>query len=371
MTGPAKPSRKLFLFVLLAGIGVLGLLSLVPVWSAVAMLRDPVYMWFLGDGAPGAIVIFFPSVVLLYIFAVIALWGRAPLEARKQQNLLMLAMFFVTVLGAGCLIMAGPLRRRGEDFSDTVFTVCNKLGTFDSLTSTSQQLIQLRETPECAGKLSVELCEGYNRSSYTKVLKAMEETLHCSGWCQLSSLALPHSDGILLGMAVGVGGDVASLIQRGAVLSVERRSAARAAAGAQASPRPMVFSGGASPSPTRTSSPSSIPGRGRGGGSLLQEVLVHGASIAVGELPGYPPTLFSLANYQATCDGMAARSIKGVLSDTATELHYEGIALMFVPVAVGFLVIFGISKVPHPRASPAGEDEHTQQQGPLGREGRD
>lgn len=304
----AKPSRKFGVFVLFAGVATLGLLSFVPLWNAISMLRDPVYIWFLSDAIPGVMVTFFPSVALLYIFAVVAFWGHAPLEAQKQHNVMLLGTFFLVLLGGGCLWLEGPLRSAGTDFSHNVFSSCNSWGTMYNLTSASHKLVQLRETPRCAKLESVEQCEGYARTTYSEVLKAMEENLQCSGWCVRDSLSHPAFPG-----------EVASLLQQTAVV-IERH--------------PTIV----------TTIAAVITGTGAADPGKSYRPIAANA--------GYPPTLFSSANYKATCDGMAARSINGVLSDTADELYLEGMALMFVPVAVGLLLAFGGSRPP-----TLGEDE--------------
>mmetsp|Transcript_136008 Transcript_136008/g.290753 ORF Transcript_136008/g.290753 Transcript_136008/m.290753 type:complete len:334 (-) Transcript_136008:71-1072(-) len=56
----------------------------------------------------------------------------------------------------------------------------------------------------------------------------------------------------------------------------------------------------------------------------------------------YPPTLFSKSNYQVSCDGMSARHWQGFLSDVSSELHYEGVYLLFVSIGVGFFQLMGL-----------------------------
>merc|ERR1719199_1089618 len=63
-------------------------------------------------------------------------------------------------------------------------------------------------------------------------------------------------------------------------------------------------------------------------------------------LPGsafsaYPPTLFSQANFQASCDGMAARNMRNFAGDVADQTFYEGIMLVIVSIIIGFLKLLG------------------------------
>merc|ERR1719487_1149447 len=55
----------------------------------------------------------------------------------------------------------------------------------------------------------------------------------------------------------------------------------------------------------------------------------------------YPPTLFSDANHLATCEGMAARDMKNFAGDVGFQTFYQGIYLVLISIATGFLKIMG------------------------------
>merc|ERR1719401_2340996 len=55
----------------------------------------------------------------------------------------------------------------------------------------------------------------------------------------------------------------------------------------------------------------------------------------------YPPTLFSDANYQASCEGMAARDMKNFTGDIGYQTFYQGIYLVLIAVTTGFLKLIG------------------------------
>jgi hypothetical protein len=66
--------------------------------------------------------------------------------------------------------------------------------------------------------------------------------------------------------------------------------------------------------------------------------------VAVSEAPvvsPYPPTLFSDANYQASCEGMAGRDMKNFAGDIGYQMFYQGIYLVLIAIATGFLKLAG------------------------------
>merc|ERR1719487_3098733 len=55
----------------------------------------------------------------------------------------------------------------------------------------------------------------------------------------------------------------------------------------------------------------------------------------------YPPTLFSDANYKASCEGMAARDMRNFAGDIGFQTFYQGIYLVLIAIATGFLKLIG------------------------------
>jgi len=49
-----------------------------------------------------------------------------------------------------------------------------------------------------------------------------------------------------------------------------------------------------------------------------------------------PPTLFSLSNFQASCDGAAARNLINFAQDTGNEMWYVGVTLISLSVVMNF-----------------------------------
>lgn len=80
--------------------------------------------------------------------------------------------------------------------------------------------------------------------------------------------------------------------------------------------------------------------------STSASLLVPGASFPAGgpapplsNVVPYAPSLFSLANYEASCDGMTARMMRHVVGGIAEQIFWEGVLLVSVSVFVGLLML--------------------------------
>merc|ERR1719329_1893784 len=182
----------------------------------------------------------------------------------------------------------------------------------------SQVLHNIRMQPECAQRFTVEECEGYaDAAPYTTFLKAMENDFRCSGFCYRQPDAAF--------MATGPG-------------NVSEASAPEADA-----PENIPLLQHATARKHRRDKVTPL--------ALLATVAdrVGGVSMAVVDNKAsqpsvasrYPPTLFSDANYQASCEGMAARDMKNFAGDVSYQTFYQGIYLVVVAVAMGFLKLLG------------------------------
>jgi hypothetical protein len=60
----------------------------------------------------------------------------------------------------------------------------------------------------------------------------------------------------------------------------------------------------------------------------------------------YPPTLFSQANFEASCDGMAARSMMYIVSAAGQQINHQGITLTIAALTLGMLVLLGACSSP-------------------------
>lgn len=241
------------------GIAILSLLMMGPVWNALVMLRDPVWLFFTGGDIPNVILATCGAELGLFLLVVglIAACGRN--EAKSDMSLLTIGTMFISLLGASAFVGSIPMTHRGETYKRELHS-CNHGAKAYELSMAYKGLNHLRMQKSCASKVSVEVCQGFNRTEFTELLKQMEDRYLCSGWCTL--------------------------------------------------PRAVNASKDSSPWAER----------------------IHYV---------YPPTLFSTANYQATCDGMVKRDIEHFYSDLAQEWFLEGTTLISVSIGVGFLKLIG------------------------------
>jgi len=195
--------------------------------------------------------------LFLLVVGLIAACGRN--EAKSDNSLLTIGTMFISLLGASAFVGSIPMTYRGEAYKRGLHSCNHGAKTYD-LSMAYKELHHLRTQKSCASSATVEICQGFNRTEFTKLLKQMEDRYLCSGWCAL--------------------------------------------------PQAVNASKDSSPSAAR-----------------MQYA--------------YPPTLFSIANYQATCDGMVNRDMELRFSDFALELYLQGTYLIAVSIGVGFLKLIG------------------------------
>lgn len=285
-----------FVFMCL-GATILCLLLLMPIWNSSLMLRNPVFLHFIGTSIPAAIITVCVCLVVLYLIVISLFFRYSKKEAQSEQNMLMIGNVVITLLGASALIISMPMRSTGNAFQVQILEKCEHGPKTQELHQTYLDLSALRSTPSCVRMTSVESCPGFQRTKYTELLKAMEQNYRCSGWCSPPQPPRPAGLGLL--------------------------QLARVARGNRESIRPD------------TSSARLLDLR-----SVNTDVAptMHGGSE---QMYVFPPTLFSTANFQATCDGMTARDVQYFLVDAADELYYEGVYLVFISIGIGFLKLIG------------------------------
>lgn len=295
----------------IVGTFALGMLIVVPIWNALLMRDDPTYVYLQGERLPNIIIISCASVVYLYLMCVPVLYCCAPRELHTEQSVLLVSMVFVITLAA--IFLGIGNFSDFESLESDIWRDCSSGPMTHKLFEQSQVLQGLRADPKCANQTSVELCEGYVATPEAAVLKAMEDRMHCAGFCfdptvtrlgitaEMQKVAMnvtgsKNDSALMAAMNATDDADALAFLQVGSQRgSMARRLIAQEAKSAW------------------------VPERGRG---IYQP---------------YPPTLFSAANFQASCDGMTARSFKDykdLVQDTATT---QGFTLGFACVLVAFL----------------------------------
>lgn len=271
------------------GFFVFGLLSVVPIWNALCLLKDSNYIFWAGTKSPTYIIVMCVSILLLYALLVSCFFRRQQTMAHIEQTMMMIVHIFITMFGLGLMFLSLPLSHQAElTYSNLMFS-CDVAQSSIRLYQYAAVLSTMRSGPDCALKTSVEECDGYEDAPpYTAMLKGMEENYHCAGFCYKPSFAPVVS-----------------------TLSLKQKI------------------------------------RKRYSNQMLKlgvDANLNASSQST--LPIVAPTLFSHARYHASCDGMAARDMKNFAGTIGQQTFLQGLALVLIAVMTGFLKLFSFCMSP-------------------------
>ncbi|CAK0793497.1 unnamed protein product [Prorocentrum cordatum] len=373
---PAGRSRMWFL--MLAGMLLMLLVVMTPLWDAARLLGDPTFVFFLGHGLPLWTVACCLAALAAYAAVVLAALRPGPLQERcTEQALLAVFAAILGLLGLSFLVLAAPLASQANVTHSQIFLGCQHGVDTQAkvLFEYASSMQALRATPACSSRASVEGCEGYREySPYSGVLKAMEQTYRCAGYCQpllgapaLLSAGLAAEAPATANESAAApaqveleqfrGRDRARLEDAGPSRLQGRLAAAllRHFAGRRpADARHPHAAQGALAAEQDADGQQQEAGQPAAGAALalLQKAVVHREVREVGvhkrareELLGkgaagvHQPTLFSLDNHQASCDGMASRALVSKATDASNVLFTEGLALLFAAALVAMLKV--------------------------------
>jgi len=311
------------------GVLLLAMLCVVPVWNAVALMQDMNYVFWVGTSVPTWMICLCAGIVGIYIMTIFVFFSTARPQVQTEQTIMMIANIFITLLGLVLMLLSLPLSRQSVDTYNNLMHRCDYSEQTHRMYEYSQVLHNIRRMPNCIHKFSVEECPGYEDAPpYTSMLKAMETDFHCAGFCYRA----PASAGPRGATAPSSGTNATGGVLMSLGHSIGRKhhhedhvvplALATAASG----------DGAAAASTGRTT-----PNLAR---AITQ----------------YPPTLFSDANYQASCEGMSARDMKNFAGDVGFQTFYQGIylvrhhwrvargreiQLVLIAIATGFLKLIG------------------------------
>lgn len=371
-------------FALLAGTLFVISVCAVPIWDAVRLLDDEAIIYFLGQDLPLCTIVACWLATMGYVIMVTLVFRFARPEHRTEQTVLMMGTIISTALGLSFLCISQQMMFKMQPVYMNLFSNCPTGEKTHELYEYSLALHQLRTKPTCVNLVSVEQCKGFREvQPYTDVLRAMEQNYECSGFCvptlneldlqpskgnvintpnvnksQPSNASVPHKGNVVNPLKVTRPPNMnnsqpvsASVPHKGAGAASIPKNASLLSVIGQIKPRPFIGALRHLASERQWQWR-----RGRGGGangaSLLQvevaEVtqhrqppLLHGPPLQPGKIGTYPPTLFSRANYEASCEGMTARTVKHLALDVATVLYKSGLSLLAGSVAVTLLTIGG------------------------------
>lgn len=288
--------RNIFI---LTGSILLTLLCIVPIWNSVALMGDTNYTFWVGNTVPFWTIVLCLMIIALYGITIMIFFGHARPQVQTEQTIMMIANIFITLLGITLMLVALPLSRQSVETYNNLMHRCDYSDQTHRTYEYSQVLQNIRATPECASKFSVQECQGYEDAEpYTSFLKNLETNFRCSGFCyrspqQLQAVAAPS-----------VNGSAPSFLAEAVKSSTITRH--------KDTVTPLA----------------------------LLEQSSYSKLIKRAE-PSYPPTLFTDANYKASCEGMAARDMKNFAGDIGFQTFYQGIFLIMIAIGTSFLKLLG------------------------------
>jgi len=310
----AKPATKASagsgltprLVFLATGTVLLGLVSSVPIMNAVMLIMDMNYVFWLGVSIPLWMIFLSLGVILAYAITIWILFRFPRQQADVEHTILIIANIFITVLGLVLIFISMPLSRQSTETYENLMNKCDSSPQTMRTYEYSQVLHNIRSLPDCYSKYSVEECSGYEDAHpYTGYLKAMERKFLCSGFCYRPPAIAS-----------------AALAQLGS--NATELSASSASSG-RSGKRRLLQNGRAS---------LAVDDKAE------EEEVRQPRSVKLLKA-GYAPTLFSDANYQASCDHMAATDMKLFAGDIAHQTFYQGLYMVVIAIAMGFLRLIG------------------------------
>lgn len=282
-----------------AGSVLLTMLAIVPIWNSIILLQDSNYIFWAGRAVPQWVMVFCVLIIFLYATTVGCFLRRGQGAVPIEQTIMMVANIYITLFGLFLMLVSLPLTHQAQLTYTNLLHRCEYSEQTHRLFEYSQVLQNIRAQPACAKMYSIEDCPGYEEAApFTPFLKGMENNFRCAGFCY--------------------------------------RPPPTVAAAAGPAPSPA---GAPAPGPAALlSMKQSIRHLRSDQVALATEATNEEASeSATWAMPTYPPTLFSDQNFQASCEGMAARDMKNFAGDIGQQTFMQGIYLVLIAVMTGFL----------------------------------
>lgn len=276
-------------------------LALVPIWNMLILLQDSNYVFWAGRSVPQWVIMACVIIVCMYATTVGCFLRRMQFQRTDDmQIIMMVANIYIIAFGLFLMLVSLPLTHQAQLTYTNLLHRCEYSEQTHRLFEYSQVLQNMRATPACAKLNSIEECAGYEEAApFTSFLKGMESNFRCAGFCYR--------------------------------------------------PPPTLGAPGPSPAPAAAPGPAPATAKLLSVKQSIRHLRADQVSLATEasteELneeamwyePKYPPTLFSTQNFQASCDGMAARDMKNFAGDIGQQTFTQGIYLVVIAVLSGFL----------------------------------
>jgi len=274
--------------VLFMGLSMLVVLAILPMWDCATLLGNINFNFWCDRDIPITLLVVSPLLVVLYFFTIEAVFVYLkPPATQALPNFVMVASMFATLVGISSILVALPMRNSAQQAHDDIRYRCDSSQT-RPLRNFYMTALRLRESPGCESLASIKQCEGWQDSPFSLYLEKLERDYRCSGFCY----HLPFARG-------------------GSLLQVNE-------------------------STMHYDAPPEIDLLGMG-------LIARRASAKLSSLHDsppqrkYPPTLFSRANFQVSCDGAAARDLMNTGRDIAVQMWYSGMVMVAIATCMGLM----------------------------------
>lgn len=211
--------------------------------------------------------------------------------------MLTIGNIFVMLLGLALILTSMKLSGTSVKLYQSLMDCKHTDVIIHRLYEYSQVLHNIRNTADCASAYTVEECQGYEDAyPYTHILKDMEHTYRCSGFCYQ-----PYENPVAPKWPVVP--PPTSLLEE---------------------------------APNATAHSSHFR-RGRRQALLAS----HISSKSMQNPPVIPSTLFTDANYKVPCEGMLARDFKNFVGDIGFAHFFQGVFFIAIAITIGFIRLIG------------------------------
>jgi len=283
----ARKPVPIKVFITTVGTILIALVVLLPLWNSLRLITQETVVYFMGTYWPTWCIVGCCAAVLLFPLLVQILFLRAGLDVKKSYHILLLMSVVTAALGLGLVVLAAPLTAHTQNVVRDITYNCDSSINTRALQESYMVLHKLRSNPDCAALPTVEDCAGFQSDTYTSFLKTMETDFKCSGFCYNAPVAAKADMGGTAPALLGVSGKFANAVMKQL--------------------------------------------------SQANQTQLTETELMPGQLPvSTPPTLFSQANYDATCDAMAAWTLQYTSGQVAVMYFQEGAALLLATAILGF-----------------------------------
>lgn len=305
---------------LLAGVLMWFVICMIPIYGAIRIWTNTVYSYFVGDYVSELMIAICVGMLIFYLFTVWAFFTCGRDEEKTEDNLLAILLLTSLLLGVGLLIMAylysDVYGGAVEDMSDDCMS-WSKSGT---LYDEYQMLLAIRETDSCKDLVSVTLCDAYNASDYSEIsmLETIEATYMCAGYCD----SLSSSDTTTTSLKTKAN-KLNSEEWHNLRLKLTKTSLLQS----NVNVSHFIDALSSDTKPTPKMSPK-IP------------LPISVEAVVFPDAFSFPPTLFSLADYQTTCTAQLIHDFDYNLGSVATFLYVEALCVVFVAIVIAIYSLY-------------------------------